>query len=455
MEEVPVREKKLSSMLTVFTILLSTVVVVLLWGASQRVAAIAEEEYESLRIFTDVLGIVESNYTEEVEVKELVYSAIKGMLKSLDPHSSYLTVDDFHEMKIDTKGSFGGIGIEIGMRDSALTVISPIEDTPAFRAGIMAQDRIVKIEEKSTVDMSLGDAVKLMRGKKGTDLTITIMRDSFEKPEPFLLTRAVIKIKSVKSRELGDGFGYVRITQFQEKTTKDVTKALKELGSKKEDFKGLVLDLRNNPGGLLNQAVWVSDIFLDNGIIVSTKGRVSAQDLVYSATQKNTEPEYPIIVIVNGGSASASEIVAGALQDHSRAVVLGTQTFGKGSVQTIIPLPDNSAVRLTTSKYYTPSGASIQAKGIVPDIIVGEVVEDHLKEADLAGHLESEDEGTATKKMKEKAKKSIKKKILINENVSAIGKDGEDVQLKRALDYLKSWYLFREKEAESKELKVG
>ncbi len=411
------------------------------WILSRQVVAVQNETYKSLKIFADVLGIVEKDYTEEKGSKELIYSALKGMIKELDPHSSFLTPDDYKEMQIDTKGVFGGIGIEISMRDGVLTVVAPIEDTPADRAGILSGDKIVKIEGKSTKDMSLTDAVGLMRGKKGTELRIHIMRESFDKPESFTLTRARIKIKSVKFKSLDDGFGYVRLTQFQENSSKEIRKALVKI-TPEGGLKGLVLDLRNNPGGLLTEAVGVSDIFLDSGMIVYTKGRDEVAKMEFTADSAGTEPDYPVIVLVNGGSASASEIVAGALQDHKRAVVLGTQSFGKGSVQTIIPLSDGSAVRLTTSKYYTPSGRSIQAKGIEPDIVVeAGTPQRHIKEKDLEGHLAAEDGSD---------KDNGVKKIKINESAKSNGADNgtdkeekEDIQLKRAVDYLKSWNIFK------------
>jgi carboxyl-terminal processing protease len=416
------------------SVIMAVLVVVLLLtplpGTSDRVDAIENEDYEKFRIFTDVVGIVKENYTEEVDTEELIYGAVKGMLRGLDPHSSFLTRDEYSEMQVDTKGAFGGIGIEIGIKEGVLTVISPIEDTPAFRAGVKAGDMIIKINDKLTKDMTLSDAVKLMRGPKGTDVTIWIMREGFDELKPFELTRAIIKIKSVRSRVLEEGFGYVRIAQFQENTTTELEKALKEFASKTGGLKGLVLDLRNNPGGLLQQAVRVSDLFLKSGVIVSTKGRAPGQDMSFEAKSAGTHTGFPIIVIVNHGSASASEIVAGALQDHDKAVILGTRTFGKGSVQTIIPLADGSAVRLTTSKYYTPSGTSIQAKGIEPDIVVGEEVREHIKEEDLEGHLEEE------------APPEDEEKIKVEEKTAArVG--GEDIQLKRALDYLKSWYIFQ------------
>ncbi|MFQ5465392.1 MAG: S41 family peptidase [Thermodesulfobacteriota bacterium] len=407
---------------------------------SGKVVAVPNATYENLKIYTDVLSIIQKDYAEDVESKDLIYNSIKGMVRDLDPHSSFLTPEDYKEMQIDTKGTFGGIGIEIGIRDRMLTVISPIEDTPAFKAGIKSKDRIVKIEDSFTKDMSLGEAVKLMRGPKGTKVTIYIMRDGFTKPKPFTLVRAIIKVKSVKYRPLEDGFAYVRVVQFQENTSSDVSRALKDLTPKGGKIKGLVLDLRNNPGGLLQEAVAVSDLFLDSGLIVYTKGRGAGQDMTFSAKPQKTQPDYPMIVIVNGGSASASEIVAGALQDQDRAVVLGTQTFGKGSVQTIIPLSDGSALRLTTSKYYTPSGRSIQAKGIEPDIVVSAGMDGHIKESDLAGHLEAESD----KGKKDSKNKNKKKKIKISEEENkAKVEEGEDIQLKRAVDYLKSWYIFK------------
>lgn len=416
---------------------IAAVVSIFLWGINHRVAAIPAKAYENIRIFTDVLSIVQDNYAEEVDPKNLIYGAVKGMLQGLDPHSSFMAPEEYKEMQVETKGSFGGIGIEIGMRDNMLTVIAPIEDTPAFRAGIKAGDRIIKIDEKYTKDMSTNDAVKLMRGTKGTKVTIWILRESWKDPQEFTIIRDVIAIKSVKYKPLEEGFGYIRISQFQEKTANDMEDALNKLGSKDGKLKGLILDLRNNPGGLLQQAVEVSDKFLDSGLIVYTKGRAPGQDMRFEAKEEGTHPSYPMIVLVNGGSASASEIVAGALQDHKRAVILGTQTFGKGSVQTIMPLNDGSAIRLTTSKYYTPSGRSIQAKGIEPNIVVEDVAaRDHIKEKDLERHLEAE--GGEPQKV-EKPEKKIK----VEEKVEKEKQETEDVQLKRALDYLKSWYIFQ------------
>lgn len=411
------------------------------WGLTQRAASVPGDTYEKLRVYTDVLSIVHENYAEEVDSKEVIYNSLKGMVKSLDPHSSFMTPDEYQEMQVDTKGSFGGIGIEIGVKDNVLTVVAPIEDTPAHKAGLLAGDKIVKIGDKATKDMALSEAVGLMRGPKDTPVTIHIMRDAFDSPRPFVITRAIIKVKSVKYRMLDEGFGYVKINQFQERTTEELDKALKDLASKSEakKLRGLILDLRNNPGGLLQEAVSVSNEFLDSGLIVYTKGRAAGQNMTFNADSSRSQPDYPMIVLVNNGSASASEIVAGALQDHKRAIILGVQTFGKGSVQTIIPMNDGSAVRLTTSKYYTPSGRSIQAKGIEPDIVVGESPKGHLKEADLEGHLEAEGESEAKKEDKPKVEKinattELKVKPVDN---------GEDEQLKRAVEYLKSWYIFK------------
>ena len=398
-------------------------------GIPQRVAALTSNPYESLRLFTEVVDIVQENYAEEVDAKELIYSAVKGMLRSLDPHSAFLTPEDYKEMKIDTKGSFTGVGIEIGLRDNVLTVVSPIEDTPAYKAGLQAGDKIVKINDTPTKDMTLNDAVKLIRGPRGTSVTLWILREGFAAPKAFEIVRAVIEVKSVKYRRIEDGIGYIRLAQFQEKSAEELEKALNELGSRTGELKGLILDLRNNPGGLLEQAVAVADLFVEEGLIVYTKGRAPGQDLEYFASREGTHPRYPMIVIVNGGSASASEIVAGALQDHKRAVVLGTTTFGKGSVQTVLSLADGSAVKLTTSKYYTPSGRSIQAKGIVPNIEVGKSIKGHIKEKDLPGHLDVEERDEKDDEL------HVREEIEL---------ESEDVQLDRAVNYLKSWLIFEE-----------
>ncbi len=325
-----------------------------------------DEVYRRLKQFTEIMEIIRKEYVEEVDYDRLIIGAIKGMLQSLDPYSSYLTPDMMKEMEIETKGIFGGIGIEIGIKDGILTVISPIEDTPAWKAGLKAGDKILKINGEPTKGLSLMECVKRLRGPKGTKVTITILREGFSEPKDFTIVRDIIKIQSVKSKELEPGYLYLRITQFQEETTKDLREAIVVYG-KKTPIKGLILDLRNNPGGLLDQAVGVADLFLKEGVIVSVKTR-GGQELVYQAQQAGTFPDWPLVVLVNHGSASASEIVAGALKVHRRGVILGARTFGKGSVQTIIPLEGGAGLRLTTARYFTPDGNSIQDKGISPDI---------------------------------------------------------------------------------------
>jgi carboxyl-terminal processing protease len=324
--------------------------------------------YEQLRLFTEVLSIVQNQYVDDVAAKELIYSAIKGTLRGLDPHSSFLDPDSLKEMQVETSGSFGGLGIEITLRDDILTVVSPIEGTPAFRAGLQPGDRIVKIDGLATKDMQLSDAVKRMRGKPGTKVTITVAREGWAEPKDFDIQREVIHVQSVRSHDLGGGVGYIRIRQFQEQTAQDLEAAIDRLT--KAGMKALVLDLRNNPGGLLTAAVEVSEKFLEDGkLVVYTEGRVRNQNMRFTAHAKKPHSAVPMVVLVNQGSASASEIVAGALQDYGRAKVVGTQSFGKGSVQTIIPLSDGAGLRLTTAKYFTPKGRSIQGKGIAPDVV--------------------------------------------------------------------------------------
>ena len=326
--------------------------------------------YENLRLFTEVLSIVQSQYVDEVPPKDLIYNAIKGTLRGLDPHSSFLDPDMYREMQVETSGSFGGLGIEITLRDDVLTVVAPIEGTPAYRAGIQPGDRILKIEGLSTKDMQLSDAVKRMRGKPGSKITVTIVREGWTEPKDFLITREQIRVQSVKNNQLEPGIEYIRLRQFQEQTSNDLETALEKY-VKEGKIQGLVLDLRNNPGGLLTSAVEVTEKFLEPGkLVVYTEGRVRNQNMRFSSNAKRSFTDFPVVVLVNQGSASASEIVAGALQDYGRAVVLGTQSFGKGSVQTIIPLSDGSGLRLTTAKYFTPKGRSIHGKGITPDILV-------------------------------------------------------------------------------------
>ena len=355
---------------------------------------------EDLRTFTEVFARIKNDYVEPVEDKALLENAIRGMLTGLDPHSSYLIPDDYQELQAGTSGEFGGLGIEVGMEDGFVKVIAPIDDTPAQRAGVEAGDLVIRLDDTPVKGMSLSDAVKVMRGAPGTDIVLTIVREGMDRPIRITITRDVIRVTSVRSRTLEPGYGYVRISQFQLRTGESLREAVGELreNAGEEDLKGLVLDLRNNPGGVLNAAVSVSDAFLDKGTIVYTEGRMDDAKLTFSAKGSDILDGIPLVVLVNAGSASASEIVAGALQDHRRAVIMGEKTFGKGSVQTILPLGNGSALKLTTARYYTPSGISIQARGIVPDITLDRVRVSQLdagqgvKEADLARHLESDGE---------------------------------------------------------------
>ena len=413
--------------------------------------SLASTRYEDLSLFSDVLRLVRENYVEPVDEQKLIRGAISGMLQELDPHSSYLDPDAHKEMQIDTRGEFHGLGIEISKeREGFITVVSPIEGTPAWRAGIRARDQIVAIcptdppEDwtepcHSTKTMDLHEAVRLMRGPKGTEITIRIFREGFERPEPFTIKRDVVKVESVEGQMLEDGYAYVRVRSFQERTARDLTRAIKDLHEENGgEFDGFVLDLRDNPGGLLDQAVKVADMWLDDGIIVYTQGRVSSQQQEFKA-RPNGEGQYPLVVLVNAGSASASEIVAGAIQDHHRGLLLGTETFGKGSVQTVYPLEDNSGLRLTTALYFTPSGRSIQEVGIDPDIEVqprvleggeqegGEPRE--FREEDLQGHFTQEE-----------ALPESEREVAPEGGAAVDVK--KDIQLSRAVEVLKSWTYF-------------
>jgi len=410
-------------------------------GNAVVVKAGTGESYRSLELLTEVLRQIEKNYVEPQDDQKLVQGAIKGMVQSLDPHSSFLSKDEHQDLLSETKGSFSGIGIEITVRDNVLTVVSPIEGSPAYKAGMQAGDKIIKIDGKVAADMTLPEAVKSIRGEKGTKVTLTVMREGAEKPLEFTVTRDVIPIRSVRSTVLTPEIAYVRISNFQSKTTNDLSAELEKLEDGRR-LEGLILDLRNNPGGLLSQAIDVSDQFLDSGVIVSTKGRESSQDMKASAHKKKTDRSYPIIVLVNGGSASAAEIVAGALQDNKRALILGTKTFGKGSVQTIIPLSDGSGLRLTTAMYYTPSGRSIQANGIEPDVevkFIPPVEEDGkekarmVREKDLKGHLpgESGEEMDAEKRTEENENDKRAKQLIEKDN-----------QIRQALQLLQTWNIF-------------
>jgi carboxyl-terminal processing protease len=412
---------------------------------SHKVSARSNNIYEELKVFTDVLGLLQKEYVEETNSNELMYGAIKGMLETLDPHSAFMPPNMYKEMQEETKGRFEGLGIEITIKEGILMVVSPIEDTPAFKAGILAGDQILKIDGDSTKNLTLMDSVKRLRGPKGTKVTITIMREGFVKPRDFTLTRDVIPVRSVRHELLEKQYGYIRLSQFQEKTEGELDKTLKALEEEsKGSMKGLVLDLRNNPGGLLDQAVKVADRFIESGLIVSMEGRREDQKMKFFAHSQGTIARYPLIVLVNGGSASASEIVAGAIQDHGRGILVGTQTFGKGSVQTIFPLKDGSGLRLTTARYFTPNGRSIQAKGIIPDILVKPALSEEEKvtplpkqpmEKDLERHLIETEKGLP--KEEEKPKKE-----------EAKAKKPSDPQLERALELLKSWEIFKNKAKE-------
>jgi carboxyl-terminal processing protease len=353
-------------------VVIGSLLVLLTLSLGGSVASKSQENgatYEHLKLFTEVLSIVQNQYVDEVPPKELIYNAIKGTLRGLDPHSAFLDPDSYREMQVETTGSFGGLGIEITLRDDLLTVVAPIEGTPAHRAGLQPGDRIVKIDGLSTKDMQLAEAVKRMRGKPGTKVTITVLREGWPEPRDVEIVREQIRVQSVRTHDLGQGIGYLRIRQFQEQTAHDVEAALERFV--KNGTRALVLDLRNNPGGLLTAAVEVAEKFLEDGkLVVYTEGRVRNQNMRFAAHARKSYTELPLVVLVNHGSASASEIVAGALQDYGRAILVGTTTFGKGSVQTVIPLSDGSGLRLTTAKYYTPKGRSIHGTGITPDIVV-------------------------------------------------------------------------------------
>ncbi len=384
------------------------------------------EMYEYLRTFSHVIELVKKNYVEEVNDRQIVYSAIKGILESLDPYSAFLDSEMYKEMQTETKGEFGGIGIELTIKDGFPTVITPIEDTPASKAGLKPGDHIIKIDGKPTKNMGLLEVVRMIRGEKGKAVTLTIMREGFTVPQDVTIVRDIIKVKSVKFKVLEDGYGYVKITQFQERTFEDLKKAFAELKKNVNQLKGVVLDLRNNPGGLLDQAVAVADGFITQGLIVSIEGKNRENKMRFFA-EKEDVYFGPLVVLVNEGSASASEIVAGALQDHKRAIIVGTKTFGKGSVQTIFPLGDGSAVKLTTAKYFTPKGRSIQTEGITPDITIGESfhkakVQDRQKQKDQGEKREIRRNGDSDSKT-----------------------DGEDLQLYVALQILKSWDSLRGK----------
>lgn len=417
-------------------------------GVHEHLLAGTEKTYEELKIFSDILDIVEKNYVETVDSKKLIRGAIQGMLRSLDPHSSFLSPEAYKELRIDTKGEFSGIGIVITMQNHQLTVISPIEGSPAHTAGIKAGDRIVKVDGEDTKEMKLWEAVKKMRGKKGTTVVITVWRKEAPEPIEFKIVRDVIPLESVRSYTLKPGYGYLRITNFRDRTYNDVTVALTELESGETSLQGLVFDLRDNPGGLLEQAVKVADIFLQEGRIVSIKGRSGSHSKVYSAHSDKEKHAYPIVLLINEGSASASEIVAGALQDHARALILGATSFGKGSVQAVEPLRDGSGLKLTIARYYTPDGHAIQAEGIKPDVVVEERFipeidtqkKHHVQEKDLLNHISAEPDEVVPEKG---SKKRYMGHVFGEEPSEAVQELlTKDNQAKRALEILTSWQIF-------------
>ena len=436
------------------------VIAVVFWtigtGFYRDLSAKSEATYEELKVFSDVIELIEREYVDEVDTKELIQKAIQGMVQSLDPHSSLLPVDAFEDLQIDTKGKFTGIGIHITMQDGFVTVISPIEDTPAYKAGIQARDRIIKVDGKSAKD--LREAVNMMRGPKGTKVVVTILREGVKKPLEIELVRDVIPIYSVKFIVLEPGYGYIRLSNFTGTTTNEMEKALGELESSGISLKGLVLDLRNNGGGLLNQSIKVADLFLDEGNILSIKGRNKKNTKIFKASPSAIKRDYPMVVLINGGSASASEIVAGALQDHKRALILGTTSFGKGSVQTVETLRDGSGLKLTIARYFTPNDRSIQAKGIEPDIYLKlrrldpkEIVKREdglLKEKDLENHLEAEPDQDNQQNSDTEDKEKSEQESRMREAELRIGpltveRLKFDNQVMRALEMLMGYEIFK------------
>lgn len=398
---------------------------------------------EELRTFTRVYDHIRNGYVEELSDAELLEYAIKGMIAELDPHSAYLDEKSFEDLQENTSGEFGGIGIEVGMEDGFVKVIAPIDDTPAQKAGIEPGDLIIRLDDQPVKGMSLNDAVEKMRGPKGSDLTVTVVREGIDQPFEVTLTRDIIKVKSVRVRVEDEHYAYIRIAQFQVNTGRDMIEALEKLRAEHDDIRGIVLDLRNNPGGVLQTSVEVADAFLDEGLVVYTEGRTENSDMRYYANEGEVAEDLPIVVLINDGSASASEIVAGALQDHGRAVVLGTRSFGKGSVQTVVPISETRAVKLTTALYYTPNGRSIQAQGIVPDVTVERARVTALRtgarstEADLAGHLGNanggEESNTRTRESEREARQS----------------DIGDNQLDEAINMLKGLHIFQQRQKAS------
>lgn len=457
-----------------WTIVLTVLCVATLSLVTSKAArAVAEERYQELQLFAKVLNLVQQYYVEEVDTKKLIYGGIKGMLRELDPHTNFLPPEIYKEFETETSGEFGGIGIEITVQNGVLTVISPIEDTPAWKAGIKAGDRIVAIDGESTKGFSLVEAAQRMKGKKGAKIKMDIWRESFDRPKEFVIERGTVKIKSVKYTDLDDGYAYIRLTSFIENSANDLERAIKAHEKKYKNTRGLMIDLRRNPGGLLDQAIQISDLFLEQGVIVSTMGRNQKEKEVVYAKKAGTLGNFPVIVLVDEYSASASEILAGALQDNKRALIMGHRSFGKGSVQSVVKLGDGSGLKLTVGRYYTPSGKSIQSYGIVPDIELenldakvldeARVKSDIHREKDMSGHLvgdseEGEDVAGPAAVSKEKKVKDTSKHI--NPKAKKIqywwteseqkpdkeltAKDKllkDDFQVQQAYNYLRAWYV--------------
>ncbi|MDY6987405.1 MAG: S41 family peptidase [Thermodesulfobacteriota bacterium] len=421
-------------------------------GVHRQLLAGTDKTYEELKLFSDILDIVEKNYVDPVDPKDLIEGAIHGMLASLDPHSSFLSADTYNELQIDTKGEFSGIGIVITMKENILTVVSPIEGTPAHEAGIKSGDQIIKVDGETTKDMKLWEAVKRIRGQKGTPVLITVRQKGLDEPKDLTIVRDVIPLDSVHSHVLKPGYGYLRITNFRDNTYDDAAAAINELESGDTPLKGLVLDLRDNPGGLLDQSVKIADIFLEKGVIVSIKGRSESEPKTYSARPNIHERTYPIVLLINEGSASASEIVAGALQDHGRALVLGATSFGKGSVQAVEPLRDGYGLKLTIARYYTPEGHAIQAEGIKPDVVVEqrflpetETPEiPRMHEKDLKNHISAEPQGGLSEEEEEEETDPDLDVTVPGTDPSEEVKEllDKDQQVGRALDILAGWEIF-------------
>ncbi len=421
------------------------------WGGWKAFAA--EDRYLNLQIFAKVLNIVQQYYVEPVDTQKLIYGGIKGMLRELDPHTNFLPPDIYKEFESETSGEFGGIGIEISVEDGILTIISPIEDTPAWKAGILPGDKIVEIDGTTTKGMSLVEAAQKMKGKNGAKIRMGIMREGFEEPKVFTITRDIVKVKSVKFIDLQDGYGYVRLTSFIENSASEMRKKISDFKSKNKNIKGIILDLRRNPGGLLDQAVQISNLFLDKGVIVSTIGRDKNKKEVTEAKADGAYMGFPIIVLINEYSASASEIVAGALKDNKRALIMGKRSFGKGSVQSVVKMGDGSGLKLTVARYYTPNGTSIQAEGITPDIEVDEVDSETFeksvinrnakREADIQGHLQGETEKQKAMAMKQGKSAEWWKKFDAKEKSDKSDLLAKDYQVLQAYNYIKAWKVFK------------